>query len=145
MKFLTDRQEIAAAMNFNKYPVLYIDLDNKPYEKSFPDSDFAKGCKCRIAWDRPELRFKDMTCRCELNYSEGKFSLHQGADVLKNDFGRSDVIEMAEWAMTPLLHSGDTVVVVEDYTKQKKCIVRMMQVGRIDIHCSTVARLNDIV
>ena len=31
MKYLTDRTEIGKAINFGKYPVLFINRENRPY------------------------------------------------------------------------------------------------------------------
>ena len=49
MKYLTDRTEIGKAINFGKYPVLFINRENRPY----PDvgSDYSIGCKVRVAYD----------------------------------------------------------------------------------------------
>lgn len=71
MKYLTERQEIGEAMNFGKYPILYIDLD-KPISSK---NDFYKGSKCRIAWDMPDGRYKGMSARCELYRYNGKYEL----------------------------------------------------------------------
>lgn len=45
MKYLTDRHEIATAINFGKYPVLYINYENRPYESS----SYAVGCRVHVA------------------------------------------------------------------------------------------------
>lgn len=145
MKFLTDRQEIAKAMNFGKYPVLYIDRDNKKYDSPEHPSDFCIGSKCRLDWEHKDPRYADMTARCELYYSNGRYHLSQGAGCLHADFGRHDVLEMVEWARVPLVRCGQTVIVVEDFTKQKLCKVRVMKIAdRKDLNCSTVTSLEDI-
>ncbi len=145
MKFLTDRQEIAMAMNFDKYPVLYIDRDTKPYDKPERPCDFCKGSKCKLDWEHKDPRYAGMTARCELQYSEGRYSLSQGGCCLHNDFGRHDVLEMVEWARVPTLRCGQIVIVVEDFTQQKLCKVRVMKVSdKKDIHCQTVAKLEDV-
>ena len=145
MKFLTDRTEIAKAMNFGKYPVLYIDRDNRPYDSPEVRSDYCKGSKCRLEWEHKDPRYADMTARCELYYSEGRYHLSQGAACLSADFGRRDVLEMVEWARVPVLRCGQTVIVVEDFTMQKIVRVRMMKISvRKDLNCSTVTSLVDI-
>jgi len=145
MKYLTERTEIAKAMNFGKYPVLYIDRDDRKYDRPDHPSDFCKGSKCRVDWEHENPKYKNMSARCELNYCDGRYSLMQGACCLHDSFGRQDVLEMVEWANTPMLRCGQTVIVVEDFTKQKMCKVRVMKVSdRKDIHCSTVATLEDI-
>lgn len=144
MKFLTKRTEIAEAMNFGKYPVLYIDRDDKPYDTPERPSDFCKGSKCRVDWEHENPRYKGMTAKCELIFCDGKYSLMQGGCCLHDSFGRCDVLEMVEWANTPLIRCGQTVVVVEDFTEQKIMRVRVMKVSeKKDIHCSTVTTLHD--
>lgn len=145
MKYLTERTEIAEAMNFGKYPVLYIDRDNRPYDKPERPSDFCTGSKCRVAWEHESPRYKGMSARCDLNYCDGRYSLMQGGCCLHDSFGRHDILEMVEWANTPLLRCGQEVIVVEDFTKQKIMKVRVMKVSdHKDIHCSTVTILEDI-
>ena len=145
MKFLTDRTEIAKAMNFGKYPVLYIDRDNRPYDSPENRSDYCKGSKCRLEWEHKDPRYADMTARCELYYSEGRYHLSQGAACLSADFGRRDVLEMVEWARVPVIRCGQTVIVVEDFTMQKIVRVRMMKISdHKDLNCSTVTSLVDI-
>ena len=120
MKYLTDRTEIGKAINFGKHPVLFINRENRPY----PDfgGDYSIGCKVRVAYD---------------NGMEGM--------TLKASFGRSDVLDMVEWAQAPVVRKGQTVVVVEDWPSEGKCSVRLMKVpDRIDVHCQTVAVLQDI-
>ena len=47
MKFLTERTEIAKAINFNKYPVLRINMEN---DKGY-GSNFAVGDKARVKYN----------------------------------------------------------------------------------------------
>ena len=145
MKYLTDRSQIAVAMNFGKYPVLYIDLDNKIYDTPEHPSDFCVGSKCKLDWEHKDRAYEGMSARCTLCYSEGRYTLNQEGCCLHNCFGRSDVLEMVEWACVPMLRCGQTVIVVEDYTKQKMCKVRVMKVAEHkNIHCSTVTELVDV-
>lgn len=144
MKFLTDRQEIARHMNFNKYPVLYIDMDNRRY-KDDPTCDYTVGCQVRVAWDDPDPRYKDMYCTGDLYYYEGKFKISNHATCLHADFGRHDVLEMCKNANTPMIHKGDTVVIVQDYSARGTCLVRLMKMpNRMDKFCQVVATLEDI-
>lgn len=141
MKYLTERTEIAKAMNFGKYPVLYINMEDRPYE----GSDYARGCRCRVAWDHPDPRYADLYCSGNLYHSDGKLAISNDATCLSADFGRSDVIGMYQQANTPMIHKGDTVVVVQDWPKQRLCKVRMMKMpNRMDRFCQVVATLEDI-
>lgn len=141
MKYLTDRQEIAMAMNFGQNPVLTINMEDRQYE----GSDFALGCKFRVAWDDSRSQFKDMSSRCNLCVENGElFAFGHGA-CIHSDFGRSDVLEMAEWAQAPLIHKGQQVIVIQDYPSRRKCLVRVMKASdRMDTHCVQVLSFRDI-
>ena len=141
MKYLTERTEIAKAMNFGKHPVLYIDMDDKKYE----GSDYCQGCRVRVHWDSTTERYKDMYSSGNLYYSEGRFAISNDACCLSADFGRGDVIAMYKQANTPMIHKGDTVVMVMDFTKQKMCKVALMKMpDRINKFCQTLAVLEEM-
>lgn len=142
MMCLIDRHEIAAAMNFGKFPVLTINLDNRPFE----GRQYAKGCRVRVAWDSPERRYEGMTTHGELVKDEdGELKITGEGACLHAGFGYSDVMKLAAEANTPVVHAGQTVVVVMDAPSLKTCVVRMMQIGdRVDKHCQVVTRLHDV-
>lgn len=141
MKYLTERTEIAKAMNFGKYPVLYIDMDAKKYE----GSDYCQGCRVRVHWDSPDTRYKDMYSTGNLYYCDGRFAISGDATCLSADFGRGDVIGMYQQANTPMIHKGDTVVMVMDFPKSRMCKVAMMKMpNRINKFCQTLAVLEEI-
>lgn len=151
MKLVIDRQEVAQYMNFHKYPVLSIDWDTpKSAVKAtdeYPGSTYWVGSCLDIAWNNP--RYPDMTTHCELfcEVGRGDGKLHLGRDCtcLSSSFGYSDVMGMLAQANTPVANPGDTVVVVEIWSKKKQCRLRIMKVSeRVDHHCMTVATLEDI-
>lgn len=141
MKYLTERTEIAKAMNFGKYPVLYIDMDDKKNEVS----DYVRGCAVRVHWDSADPQYKDMYSTGNLYYCDGKFAISNDATYLHSDFGRGDVIAMYRQANTPMLHMGDTVVMVMDFSKQRMRKVALMKMPkRISKFCQTLATLEEI-
>ena len=51
-------------------------------------------------------------------------------------------LKMLEEANAPIVHKNQLVVLIEDFPSESKCYVNVMKVSKyIDIHCSTVARL----
>lgn len=144
MKYLTDRHEIAKAMNFGKYPVLTIDRENCPLAEIRPNSTFATGCRVRVAWDHKDPRYEGMTTHGELQFSDGKLQISGEGGCLHTDFGYYDVMKMVREANAPIVHAGQTVVVVEEWSSKKTCTVRLMKVGRLNMHCQTAAVLHDI-
>ena len=141
MMYLTNRQEIATAMNFGQYPVLTINLENRPYE----DSDYARGCRVRVAWDHSERRYAGMTTHGVLYIENGRLEISGEGAMLSASFGYRDVMEMAAEANVPVVHKGQVVVVVMELPSKETCMVRVMKVSpRINIHCQTVCHLEDL-
>lgn len=145
MKILTGRQEIAKAINFGKYPVLTINYENRPYENDLPESDYAVGCRVRVAWDHKDKRYEGMTTHGNLFIENGKLKISAEGGCLHADFGYYDVIKMASEANAPVVHKSQEVVVVEEWPSQRKARVRMMRVSdHIDTLCMVAATLDDI-
>ena len=140
--YLTDRQEIAAAMNFGHYPVLTINVENRPFE----GSNYAKGCRVRVAWDSKESRYAGMTTHGGLFLDEdNKLKISGEGAMMSASFGYHDVMKMAAEANVPVIHKGQGVVVVMELPSAEICTVRMMKVSPwIDIHSQVVAHLEDI-
>ena len=146
VEYLTDRSEIALALNFGDYPVLMIDHDKPVYE----GSTFCQGSKVcvkytpnsvylRLGYDKP------LRTRGEIYYSDGRLGISSNGALLKADFGYQDVIDSVEWAQAVTVEPGQTVVVVEQWSSRRECTVRKMKVPeRIDPHCQTVCLLMEI-
>lgn len=137
---LLEKEKMAQAMNFGKYPVLSVDLDNKLNE----DDDYAIGCECRVAWDRDDGRYNGMTTKCTLKIVDGKYFLNNPGTIIKACHGVDDFVEDIRRANLPLVHKGQTVAVAH-YSKELDIkFVRVMKVSdRIDILRETVATLED--
>ncbi len=124
MKYLTDRQEIAKAMNFGKYPVIRIDVETPESEGVF------RGDLVKVA--APSARYPDNYIRGRVTKfdDEGdRYVIMPDAVCLKSSFGYSDVVEMLGYAQAPMLHAGEEVVLIEDAPKQRAARVRMMRVS----------------
>ena len=142
MNIITERHEIGITMNLGKYPVIGLDMDNKPYKEH---DNFIIGSKVRVAWDRKDPKWEGMTSRCELMVDEGKYHLNSHGCCLSAKFTVNDFIEDVENANTPLVHK-EQIVAVAHYSKSNGVkFLRMMKVSpRIDTQCMTVATLEDL-
>lgn len=137
--YLTDRQEIAKAMNFWKYPVLRINME-KP-DRGY-DGYFV-GDKVEVI--TPSEKYPGSRERGNLYFCDGKFAISSEGACLHADFGYSDVIENLEWAQAPKLKAGQTVVIIEDWPNAKRCRVHMMQLPeRIDKFTTPCCTLEEI-
>lgn len=122
MKYLTDRHEIAMAMNFHKYPVIRIDMETP--KKGYKGLYY--GDEVEVATPKPG--YPDSRERGNLIFCDGKYQITSHGCCLSADFGYVDVMEDLMWAQAPQLHKGETVVVIEDYPIHRMCKVHMMRV-----------------
>ena len=141
MKYLTDRHEIALAMNFRKYPVLRIKMD----EPKDGYNDLYEGDTVEVA--TPSARYPDSRERGNLICSEGKYEILTYGCGLDASFGYRDMMEMLEWAQAPLLHANETVIVIEDYPEHRTCKVHVMRVpakiSKFTTPCCTLEEVED--
>ena len=140
---LNERTEMAIVINFGKYPVIPVDMDNYPYEE---DRSFLKGpIKVRVAWDHKNPRYEGMTTKCTLYVEKGEYKLGYHGSILKGSYGMEDFLADIEEANTPLVHRDD-IVAVPHYSKELGVkMVRMMKVSHhIDTNCQVVATLSDV-
>ena len=108
MRKLTERTEIATVINFNKMPIVEIDLadatdysiESKPVKIAFKDS-FIKATI--IAYTE-----------------ETKFCFSGSATHISSSFGYSDVKEMLDYANAPTIHTDEDVCIVIINSKTKE-------------------------
>lgn len=120
MKLLQERQELARAINFWKYPVLKIDLADS-------DEYGLKGCNVRI--DAGTFRTGEpyyIEAELRAYRDEKRLVLSAGGTVLKNDFTYYDYVHMVDRAQAPLIHPGEEVVVAVYDSRTKNAFAAML-------------------
>ena len=151
-EFITNRQAIAQAMNFGKYPVLSMEIGTPP--PGWEPFTVYNGCKVKIRYaGKPDLyhvctlsMYGDEQCEAyrEMPWLWDKLALSCPCTCIHSDFGFSDVQEMIENANTPWVEPGQEVIVVFNDSVKKVCWVRKMDVGRtVNNHCSTVTTIRN--
>lgn len=153
-EFLTERQEIGKAMNFGKYPVLWMDIGNP--KKVITEGDHYTGCKARFAYQTRscgELIYSgtlDMYAdeqKPEVRYAPWLWDhihLSSWGSCLKADFGYGDVIEDLENAMAPMIQPGQEVIVVfKNEVKKSVSVRKMVTSSRVDPHCSSMMMIEN--
>jgi len=138
MKKLTDRTEIAKALNFGKYPVLTIDLAKC-------DEYGLKGSPCRIDfgqfrdgskwYERAEIRvYKD----------ERKLTFSGFCDCLSSSYSYHDFEEDMKFAIAPIVKPDSEIAVsVFDSNRREAYGVFIVETGNINKHCSTPLTCKD--
>ena len=145
--YITDRKEIGLALNFGDYPVLMVDHDNPCYE----GTTYCEGTRVRVRYMPASHSLamreanKAMLTRGSLFFEDGRLGISARGAMLKAGFGYSDVIESVEWAQAVTVEEGQTVVVVEQWSKRRMCTVRKMKVpAKIDPFCQVACWLQEI-
>lgn len=136
MKRLTERTEIARAMNFGEYPVIKIDLADR-------DDYGIKGTKVRI--DFGAGRFIRATMRA---YSDDKvLTLVQGPTCLTAEVTYRDYLEMADYAVAPIIKPDQEIVIfLYDSEKGEVHAPAIIKTGeRINTFCITPMELESLV
>ena len=133
MRLLTERTEIAKAINGHDLPVITIDLADaddyglKSQKVLIDNGTFKDGFPYYI---RSEIRaYAD----------EEKFKFSQGGTCLKASFGYYDMVEMLEYRNAPIV-KVDQDVIISIIDSNKKVAYNPMilhTTKRIDAHCST--------
>lgn len=120
MKLLTERKELAQAINFGRYPVLYIDLADT-------DDYGLKGCRVRI--DAGTFRTGDpyiIDATLRVYNDEKKLTTFSSGSCLHADFTYHDYKEMVDNAVAPLIHPDEDVVVAVYDSKDRRCFAAML-------------------
>lgn len=154
MKFVCDRKEIAKVLNFGKYPVIMFDLDTP--KKGWDDvyegtpvrvdmgafSDGTKWYNDSIPTIYVDNNHKGIE-NTVTNRITADICLPSGGAMLSASFGAHDVLDMAKFAMAPIVKSGDDVVVVYSWDGGTRAMVRMMKVGKVTRHVTPCAMIKD--
>lgn len=132
-----NRQELATAVNIDKLPVLVIDRvdDGKEYE------DVTIGCAVRVKTTSRNPRYSGLTYDGELWYENGEYKVVGHGYGISADFGYSDVMALVEASRTPIIGQGEQVVLIEHDSSARVANAWMMEVGRVNEHCTTKCRL----
>lgn len=131
MKRLTERQEVAEALNFGKYPVLEIDL-SKCDEYGLVGSiaridmgEFRDGSKW---YERAELRVYG---------DERKIVFASFGCALTDKLSYMDFSENVQTAMAPIIKAdSEFAVVIHDSVKREAYAVYVLSTGHVSRHCT---------
>lgn len=149
---LNERTEIGTAMNFGKYPVLWIEIGTP--RKGWDPFTIYEGCKARIV--SSSSRYGDLiyTGTLSMYGDEQKedvkklpqfwngIHLSNAGCFLDAEFGYGDVMEDLENAQAPILSTDQEVIVVMKDSIRKMCWVRKMKTtSHKDPHCSTMLKI----
>ena len=141
MKTITDRYEVAKALNFNKYPVLNLDL-----AKDKAKEDYLEGC-----YLGQKVRFKETTRQGESFYWHGQLcyfkdsglSISSDSACITASFGYRDIAEDLKNANAPIVAPNTEVVVVIHDSTKRVAIVCLTTIESINPNCSTAIQFEE--
>ena len=152
MKWLTDRKEIAKAINIDHIPVITMNIRKcmDGYENCYEGSrinlegaykgkyaDLLTHCTARMYGDEEGNQCHDEPWRY------ARIHLTPRNACLSSSFSLHDVDEMVDWSNAPKAKANDLVIVY--FRAENEGYIRLMKIGsRIDPHCTTATMLEDI-
>lgn len=133
MKLITERSEIAQAINYHKMPVITIDIAEA-------DEYGLKSCHVLIdagKFDDGNPHYVEAEVRAFSDESE--FCFHFGSVAcLKASFGYEDISEMLEWRNAPIVKPDEDVILMIHDSEKKICYPLMvLHTGKkVDSFCT---------
>lgn len=128
---LTDRKDIAKALNFNKYPVLTFDIDND------------KGSKAKVLKKHRDGEIHPYNCNLYCGAqtkTDGTFWLMTKASMLSKSFTVNDALENADYANAPIIEEGKEVAILVYSKKLAIKFIVIVTPDRVDPSYSTATR-----
>lgn len=145
MTFLTERREIAKAINIDQIPVLTMDIEHEMlgYEHCYQGSkavvdDGKLGIRCTLEM------FGDQENEEYHNFPHmyRRIVLMPETICLDNSFGKHDAEEMIEWRQAMRIKEGQKVIVY--FSKGDEAMLRLMKVGKCKEFVYPTAVLEDV-
>lgn len=131
MKILTDRQEIARALNFGLYPVLTYNEDTEEGSTAVVYRDGGKS---------GEMRYGCTLYRGYETEDDGVFYLLKKSVMLSARFDVDDCLKLAEKANAATISTDDEVAIVVYSKIRGTYAVYMVNAGKVNSEYSTAAK-----
>ena len=129
------RQGWAYVCNSGEVTVLKADLDKPQEYKDYEQFEDAK-----VVWNyRGTEAYHTCTLARNSCHGEAFWELSSSGCALTASFGLSDAMEMIHNAQLPIVRT-DKVIAIAQYNS-KAAFLSLYKVDKVDIHCSTVAKL----
>lgn len=131
------RQGWAYICNSRKFAVLKADLDKEQEYETYKTYGEVKV----IAETKTH---GELPVTARLADSEGTYKLTSWGCGIHSQFNFHDMMELIEEANLPQVRENEVVAVAEYSKEFKQVILKLFKVGKLNIHCQTVATLNEL-
>lgn len=132
---LTERKEMAKALNFGKYPVLTYNLDTE---------EGSKAVALKETRNHGVLRYKCTLYRGKQTREDGIFYLLTHATVMSAHIGVHDYLKDAEYANAPVIETNAEVAILVYSTDMDIAYVEIVQAGKVDPDYSTATTFSEV-
>lgn len=140
MKYLTERTEIAKALNFGKYPVIKLDVTDEKYQVELA------GEMCGYHNIKVRIPHKDLLLNCQMRWFGDKKKITFGNDCtcISSRFSYDDLMEEVEYANAPIIDKDtEFVLVVYNSKTEKACVILLKTNDSKDINCQTILSVDE--
>ena len=137
MEILQDKKDICCALNFNRYPVLHLDLARDKIQ-DMPGCYKGHLVKIEMEYKGESLFYAGNLCY----YDDTKqLVITSVGTFLKATFDYSDIVEMVDRAQAPTINSMDEgiVVVITNSEKRRSAFPVMTKLSSFNPNCQTLA------
>jgi hypothetical protein len=135
MKILTDRKDIAKALNFGKYPVLTYNLDTNKGSTAVATKE---------STNYGTMRYKCTLYRDKITEGDGIFYLMTHASIISSHVSIHAYIRDAEYANAPVIKSDTEVAILLYSEKTDIAYVQIVKSGRVDPSYSSATTFTDV-
>lgn len=130
------RQGWAYICNSMKFAVLKADM-----EKEHEYDDYRVFEKVRVVYSH---RGSESLSEAQLEVEKGEWFIGSWGCCIKSSFGFHDMMKSIEQANSPIIREGDVVAIALYSDKIEFASLSLFKVGKVDINCQVVARLNPL-
>ena len=134
MKTITNRQDFGTKVNFGEYPVIKIDMSQKPFMDTIYHGD-----KVRVDFGHYRSGHRNLGCgELIYNIKDNTYEIASYGICLTKDFCYEDAMEQVEYSQAPIINEGDKVVIVLYNSKEKDIKVYLATAKDKREFCSTM-------
>lgn len=134
MREIKNRREFAEYVNFGKYAVINVDLN----QKAFMDTIYT-GDKVRVDFGKFRTGERNLQGGEVLyNIKENKFEVASYGICLSARFSYEDAMERVEYAKAPIINEGDEVVIILHNSEKRELNAYVYKAVHKKEFCSTM-------
>lgn len=138
MKEITNRTELAEAVNIRRLPVIRFNWE-EPLGSYAPNSH--RGERVNILWTSRDGSTFPSICEVDFFEDTNEFTIMQHGACIAARFCYEDADDMIEAARAPIVKEGDEVVIVKQFPSKRIAHFFLAVVGKINCRASDCGKI----